>query len=177
MALRSYLSSVQEGQSKMSASLNAAQLVLQKGPYAATCIREWADEYLAAGDLFHHQQGAHPKVHSLFVNQEFSEQYKLWPKELKPETRSPLALKRHVDSVILPKFSVVQKTISETSCYNYMKNWGFMYKAHTKGVYIDGHERPDVVEYRVEWVARMKGYQKFMIFYEGEDMDEEAMPD
>ena len=177
MAIRMYLLSIEEGESKMSASLTASKTVLQKGPYAATCIREWADEYLSAGDLFHHQQGAHPKIHSLFDNPEFTELCKSWLIDIKPETRSPLALKRYIESSVLPKLSVNQTTISNSACYNYMKRWGYMYKAHTKGVYIDGHERPDVVEYRAAWVARMVGYQKFMIVYEGDNLDVEKRPE
>jgi hypothetical protein len=33
---------------------------------------------------------------------------------------------------------------------------GFMYKQHKQGIYVDGHERNDVVEYRKEFLAEMK---------------------
>lgn len=33
---------------------------------------------------------------------------------------------------------------------------GFKYKQYQKGIYIDGHERDDVVEYRNDFLAKMK---------------------
>lgn len=33
---------------------------------------------------------------------------------------------------------------------------GFEFKQYQKGIYIDGHERDDVVEYRKEFLAKMK---------------------
>jgi hypothetical protein len=33
---------------------------------------------------------------------------------------------------------------------------GFGYKRYQQGIYVDGHEREDVVEYRKEFIAKMK---------------------
>jgi hypothetical protein len=33
---------------------------------------------------------------------------------------------------------------------------GFRYKQYHKGIYVDGHERDDVVAYRKEFLAQMK---------------------
>jgi hypothetical protein len=33
---------------------------------------------------------------------------------------------------------------------------GFEYKKYHKGIYVDGHERDDVVTYREEFLAKMK---------------------
>ena len=49
--------------------------------------------------------------------------------------------------------------------------WGYKYDERKKGVYYDGHERPDVVKYRKEWLERMFKYQKFMKDFEGDNMD------
>jgi hypothetical protein len=32
---------------------------------------------------------------------------------------------------------------------------GFEFKRFTKGVYVDGHERPDVIEYRLKFLEQM----------------------
>ena len=48
---------------------------------------------------------------------------------------------------------------------------------YTKGLYIDGHERPDVVSYRDAFLERMSNYEKFLFKYEGEDMATVINPD
>ncbi|CAG8841048.1 32008_t:CDS:2, partial [Racocetra persica] len=35
-------------------------------------------------------------------------------------------------------------TISERTCRNYMYSWGFKYDKRRKGIYFDGHKRPDM---------------------------------
>jgi hypothetical protein len=175
LALKMYFSKLKEGEGKMDSSLLASRSILGKGVYGATCVREWAEEYLLAGDLFHHQQGAHPKIKSLLLNPTFIEKCKIFLEDAKPESRGPLALKKFVESSVLPTLSVSQTTISETTCRTFMKKWGYMFKAHTKGVYMDGHERVDVVDYRQEFVVRMVKYQESMISY-GDDGMEEILP-
>jgi hypothetical protein len=32
---------------------------------------------------------------------------------------------------------------------------GFLFKQYHKGIYYDGHERPDVVEYRCQFLVQM----------------------
>jgi len=40
------------------------------------------------------------------------------------------------------------------SQYGLSQVW--LYKQHKQGIYVDGHERNDVVEYRKEFLAEMK---------------------
>ena len=49
--------------------------------------------------------------------------------------------------------------------------WGYRYDEKKKSIYYDGHERPDVVKYRKEWLERMFGYKKFMKEFEGDILD------
>ncbi|CAB5383602.1 unnamed protein product [Rhizophagus irregularis] len=51
-----------------------------------------------------------------------------------------------------------------------MHKWGFKYD-EKKGVYYDGHERPDVVAYRNEWLKRMFEYRKSMKDFDGDMLD------
>ena len=44
---------------------------------------------------------------------------------------------------------------------------GFRYTKHQKGVYVDGHERPDVVEYRQKvFIPAIRSYQPRIVEYE-----------
>ncbi|RPB23933.1 hypothetical protein L211DRAFT_838386, partial [Terfezia boudieri ATCC MYA-4762] len=56
-----------------------------------------------------------------------------------------------VDSVLFHKLeSKSKKSISERTARNWLNKLGFEFKDVRKGVYIDGHEREDVVRYRQE---------------------------
>ena len=79
---------------------------------------------------------------------------------------------------------------------------GFEYKEYRRGVYFDGHERDDVVDYRKEFLEKMKElvflyinlfgivhlfsglisiilfrYERLMPLFEGENMDIHIDPD
>ena len=42
---------------------------------------------------------------------------------------------------------------------------GFRYKRYHKGIYIDGHERADVVEYRQQFLTQMAKYVIFIYLF------------
>ena len=46
--------------------------------------------------------------------------------------------------------------VSETTARNWLKKMGYRYKKYQKGVYIDGHEHEDVVEYRKTFLKEME---------------------
>jgi hypothetical protein len=46
----------------------------------------------------------------------------------------------------------------KATAHRWLKSMGFKYKEYRKGIYVDGHERDDVVEYRKEFLAKMKEY-------------------
>ena len=45
-----------------------------------------------------------------------------------------------------------------------MLNWCYGHKKN--GMYIDGHERKDVVEYRNQFIKRWREYEKRMVTYD-----------
>jgi hypothetical protein len=51
-----------------------------------------------------------------------------------------------------------------------MNTIGYKYGMWKKGIFIDGHERADVVDYRKEFLFRMLSRFKFMQWWEGDDM-------
>ena len=58
--------------------------------------------------------------------------------------------------------------ISESTAVRWMHVLGMSYKQYKRGIYNDGHERPDVVTYRESFLQRMQQYAKRMPQYEGE---------
>jgi len=172
ISIRAYLEQVREGEGKMEASQYVAQTIWKKGPYLATCIRNWAKEFLETEKLAHHQQGAHAKIDALIDDEDFSQKCIEWLREQQVEKRDPLSLKKWIEEELFPKMtgSTKRETISETTCRTYMMEWGFSYSAYSKDVYYDGHEREDVIEYRKGWVNRMLDLEKRMDIFEGEEM-------
>ena len=61
---------------------------------------------------------------------------------------TPWELCQHVNWVILPalEFSEKNGSISERMAINWLKKQGYKCKEVSKGIYHDGHERPNVVE-------------------------------
>jgi hypothetical protein len=63
-------------------------------------------------------------------------------------TITPKLLCHHVNETILPALDLTQKnaSISEQTAVNWLKKLGYSCKDVRKGVYHDGHERPDVIK-------------------------------
>lgn len=61
----------------------------------------------------------------------------------------PIMVKSYFEQEILPLLNneFVQYISVRTAC-RWMHKLGFHFQWYQKGVYVDGHERPDVVEYR-----------------------------
>ena len=69
---------------------------------------------------------------------------------------------KEVNEVILPTLGLTEKkaSICEHTAVNWLKKLGYECKDVRKGIYIDGHKRPDVVEYRAKFLAKMEEYQR-----------------
>ena len=52
----------------------------------------------------------------------------------------------------------------------WMHQVGYKYGVWKKGVFIDGHERNDVVRYRIEFLKRAEALEPRMKSYSGDDM-------
>lgn len=53
---------------------------------------------------------------------------------------------------------------------------GMEYLRYSKGLYIDGHERPDVVDYRDAFLQRVSEHERYFFLYDGEDMTNVTPP-
>lgn len=57
-------------------------------------------------------------------------------------------------------------SITLHTAQRWMHKMDWRYEKRMKGMYIDGHERDDVVKYRQEFCARWKEYEKCMVTYD-----------
>ncbi|KAM6496657.1 hypothetical protein JOM56_007130 [Amanita muscaria] len=61
----------------------------------------------------------------------------------------PRGLKRYLDLELMPRIQMkVGKGVSLETARRWLHHEGFRFMEHKKGLYFDGHERPDVVDYR-----------------------------
>ncbi|CAB5381514.1 unnamed protein product [Rhizophagus irregularis] len=145
LSIRRFIQLLLDGQGKMDASNNIAQA----------------------------RQGKHTKLRSLINDEDFKNECQVWLCQQTPESCSPTNLKKYIEETVFPKLigHIKKETISEKTCRNYMHFWGYRYDEKKKGVYYDGHEWPDVVEYRKEWLKKMFEYKKSMKDFDGDMLD------
>jgi len=161
LSLRLYFSYVLDGMGKMKASEKVAKEFLKKGPWQARRLREWGNEFLEVGALSQHFQGAHSKTPSLIQDPVFFDMCQEWASSQQPEKRTPSTLKAFIQEKIFPELGL-QGKIHENTCRAYLERLGYTLSAVKKDVYVDGHERQDVKDYRKEWVKRMLQFEKRM---------------
>ncbi|CAB5376582.1 unnamed protein product [Rhizophagus irregularis] len=173
LSIRRFIQLLLNGQGKMDASNNISQTIWNKGTYMATCIRKWGTHFIQTGELLIYRQGKHSKLESLLNDKDFKNKCQIWLRQQMPESRSPTNLKTYIEETVFPKLTghIKKETISEKTCRNYMHLWGYKYDEKKKDVYYDGHERPDVVKYRKEWLKRMFEYKKSMKDFDGNMLD------
>jgi hypothetical protein len=68
---------------------------------------------------------------------------------------NPRMLCQHINDVILPALDI-KATISESTAQRWLRfKLGYECKESKKGIYIDGHEHPDVIKERSEFVEEI----------------------
>lgn len=69
---------------------------------------------------------------------------------------------KQVNEVIIPNLglSLGSSKISEHAARRWLRKLGYERRLVTKGAYVDGHERPDVVEYRKKFLEEIKSLER-----------------
>ena len=167
-------------------------------------VRQWVQIWIKHWELPESERGCHTKVFSLLddpVIQTELRSYlqtnkwsqspqklsnftknKLLPGEAKKylhnivETEMPMGLKKYLELELFLRIQVkVSKGISLRTAHRWLHCEGFKYTAHKKGLYFDGHEQKDVVEYcQNVFLPLMQEYSKRLIFFEVGNVEEES---
>lgn len=87
----------------------------------------------------------------------------------------PRGLKRYMDLELFPQiYMKVGRGISVSTACCWLHLEGFRYTTHKKGLYFDGHDQPDVVEYRQNvFLPAMKSYEPCLVRYMVGNVDTE----
>ena len=70
-------------------------------------------------------------------------------------TVSPCALCHHINNVILPALRIDRKIIKSMAWRWLRFRLGYECKESKKGMYVDGHERPDVIKERTDFIDKL----------------------
>ncbi|KAF7308048.1 hypothetical protein MKEN_01167100 [Mycena kentingensis (nom. inval.)] len=85
------------------------------------------------------------------------------------EDEIPRALRAYVQNTLFPRIGVktgLKQTISLSTAREWMAKFGWKYQEHKKALYFDGHERPDVVEYRQkEFIPKLRAHRARLVEY------------
>jgi hypothetical protein len=130
-----------------------------KGPYFARQIRH--NELF----LLRHQRLPPPKAfvrhghHSLLDNEAILHDVRVYLAAQSLGGVNPRTLCQHVNNVILPTLGI-KGTIAEATAHRWLRyKLGYECKEAKKGMYVDGHERPDVIEERNTFIEQI--FNKF----------------
>ena len=154
----------------MKASTQIAQEIYQKGSYQATLIRKWAKYWLNNSILPKSMQGCHQKTKSLIDDEDIINNSLNFIRHNGGKT-TPKEFRQFIISVIFPQINVTNnKTISIKTSRIWLKKLGLKPQSRKKGIYFDGHEREDVLEYRKKFLKEMEELECLMPTFVGDDM-------
>lgn len=160
---------------QLSYTWREASLIVSKsqghGVKHARNLRTWIHQYLGSKRLPVHRYG---KLRtSVLQDEDFSQSIQLHLQQIAKD-----GYIRAQDIVDFMKTTEMQtklddigsrkKKISLRTAQRWLHAMGWRYGRKKNGMFINGHEREDVVEYRGEFIERWKGYEKRMYSYDND---------
>ena len=144
--------------------------------YRHKAIIKWANEYLENQVLSNHSQGVHAKRVSFLADNDVKTKVLDMIKKTTANYRTVDNIKKFIDEDVIPATLGVTGSVGKTTVARYLYEWGYSYRKNKKAIFFDGHERPDVVEYRQAWSKRMLKYMERSEFYQGDNQEEVLEP-
>ena len=168
-AIKRYYEALVDGCGKMEASQRGC-LAFCSNPkdYLSRCIRQWADVFMQTGLLPLKFQGCHIKHDSLVYHEDHAATCRATFRGIPRNSRTAevFATKLKAADPVLD--------ISVSTAKRWLEILGFKCGVMKKHIYVDGHERPDVIEARKVFLSEMEKYQKRMPRFTGENMEFET---
>jgi hypothetical protein len=130
------------------------------------------------GEIVKFKSGKHIKTSSVITDEHVKAILLEQLREMTDEDRTPENFKILCEKTLFKEIPNAPNTISTKTAARWMKFLGFNPKLQTKGYYTDGHNRPDVTEYRDKvFLPIMAEYEKRMTDYAGDDMETVILPE
>lgn len=136
-------------------------------------IRIWSEYFLKHNHLPEIYQGKNIKMKSIIADVNTQNICRQWLRSQRSNAISGKSFSVWMNENLhlllgLPASIEISERTSTRWLHQLNYNIG---DASKKGMYFDGHERPDVVEYRKKFLDEMEIFQKRMPIYEGESME------
>jgi hypothetical protein len=115
--------------------------------YMARSLREWTRAFIADPEFIpeHHQKGRAGR--SLIDDENFTQELHLHLQSIGKYCTTEDIIRYVARPEILAKLNR-KATISHATAHRWMKKMNYRWTAEPHGQYADGHERPDVIDYR-----------------------------
>jgi hypothetical protein len=168
---------VRNGRNFTDASQRAAESHGFASGWGGRQLRSWTRAWVNSRELPKSRRGCHTKVYSLLSDPNIagecrtylrSNKWAVNPEKLAQFTcgklihsaaskylqhvvdeEMPKGLKKYLELELFPRIHMkVTRGVSLSTARHWMRSEGFRYISHKKGLYFDGHDHPDVIEYR-----------------------------
>jgi hypothetical protein len=196
---------ITNGRPSIDASERTAESCGFAAKWGGRQVRKWTHHYLKTRDLPKSRIGHHAKVFSLLSDPAIAAELRAYvhsnkwamdPEKLSQFSQDKLVpkvaneylqhitqnemlrgLKKYMEYELFPRIHLrVGRGISLATAWQWLHKEGFKYIHHKKGLYFDGHDRPDVVEYRQKhFLPAMKAYKPRLVHYVVGDVDQELI--
>jgi hypothetical protein len=143
------------------------------GNYFARRVRALARHYQLFEELPAETRGGRANTKSLLNDESVQTACLAWLKQQKVGSVTPMKFREGINTEILSSLGISPKQpISERTARRWLVRLGYRRTMIKKGVYMDGHERPDVVQYRTDvFLPKMAGFEARMTQYYGPDLE------
>ena len=171
MILRNFATLRIKGYGRIQASLQVAEAWYDKKhncTHFARRIRSLARYYQVFEQLPKDNRGGLKNVHSLLTDEAVQIAARAWLTEQPVGSITPQKFQQGLNSDVFPSLGIsFKKPLCERTARRWLVKLGWTRTVIRKGVYMDGHERDDVIKYRSEvFLPKMKEYERRMASYE-----------
>jgi hypothetical protein len=143
-----------------------------KGDWFARRVRSLARHYQLFGRLPPERRGGARLVQSWLHDERVKIRVLEYLRNVPAGKVTPRALQNHINSSLFPELEITPKTpLTIRTAQRWLIKLGWTHTIVKKGVYMDGHERLDVVHYRnEEFLPAMLKFEERMVHYEGPEL-------
>lgn len=195
---------IHNGRKHVEASERAAESQGFAIKWGGRLVRRWVKKWVAARELPESSRGSHGKAFSLLEDPAIraelrsylrSNKWSMDPMKLSEfvqgksipaaaekyvrhlvDEEMPQGLKKYLELELFPRvqYRKVGKGVTLQTARNFLRKEGFKYTEHKKALYYDGHERPDVVQYRQEvFLPAMEQHRRRLVEFVIGDVEKE----
>lgn len=174
LIIRNFATLRVKGMKRIPASMEIAQQWHEGSTpmHFARRVRALARHYQVFEQLPQETRGGHRASQSLLDDQSVRLAAREWLTSQPVGQITPRLFQQHLNTIIFPALGInLKRPLCERTARRWLVKLGWRLTVLRKGVYMDGHERADVVEYRVKtFLPQMAKYEQRMMHFEGPDL-------